>query len=572
TGPPTFENSYDINVMGIDNETIVIRSWNATHYGQNITNLSIDPGDTITNIYFLLQRGSEANVSLKGPFNHSVFNTSALFNITANITILGADATSCGATLSIVNESVYNITSGETFTQNLGDISRLDSALAVWESSAKAIGSSNYTITSSCATDGVILLFLNTASVFNVTVEQGAPVVNLSSPADLATVSQFNITFAYNVTTTSSVSACSIYFNGTLNETDSVVTPNIEQNFTIGDFGNGDYSWNITCVDGNDYTGASKTFTFTVQAKPDLGITSANITFDVAAPIENQSVKVTANVSNTGTLDATNVVVRFYRGNYTLGVQIGSDQSINVPIDSSNATNVSFYAQIGYNNIFVVVDPPAGTSGSVEESDESNNIANNTLSVVSSQYIAGNLTGSLTLGDSTGRTLIDWEVSNTSGSNIYVADSDSTISFDDLQALGRSTTGAIESNDFEELDILINTTNVTDSIVSLYLEGGSPRELSTFSIFGKAIENVSIINSTNSTNFRTGILWDTSDDDSANEVFDESDEEDVVFITTINIRSQGAYGLYDYEIRIPATLRQYVGASADAVSIYAELR
>jgi len=81
---------------------------------------------------------------------------------------------------------------------------------------------------------------------------------------------------------------------------------------------------------------------------------------------------------------------------------------------------------------------------------------------------------------------------------------------------------------------------------------------------------VPVVNSTNTSSFKTGILWDLADDNSGNLQFDTTDAEDLVFVTNINVSTQGKYGVYDYEIRIPAELRSYKGFE-DKVVFYTEI-
>ncbi len=102
-----------------------------------------------------------------------------------------------------------------------------------------------------------------------------------------------------------------------------------------------------------------------------------------------------------------------------------------------------------------------------------------------------------------------------------------------------------------------------------YSSNSNPKNTESFTIFGNTIDNVPIVNSTNTSSFITGILWDSSDD-SSNGQFDSS--EDIVFITRVNQSSQGKYGIYDYEISVPANLRKGITDSLTAVSIYTEIR
>jgi hypothetical protein len=78
---------------------------------------------------------------------------------------------------------------------------------------------------------------------------------------------------------------------------------------------------------------------------------------------------------------------------------------------------------------------------------------------------------------------------------------------------------------------------------------------------------VSVINSTNSSAFQTGILWDYSDGNTG----EYNGTQDLVFISRISPRTVSKYGTYDYEIRVPAMLRQYRESNYNTVSFYAEL-
>ena len=92
-----------------------------------------------------------------------------------------------------------------------------------------------------------------------------------------------------------------------------------------------------------------------------------------------------------------------------------------------------------------------------------------------------------------------------------------------------------------------------------------------FSLEVYDINNVPIINSTNSSSFITGILWDSSDD-STDGQYDQSDKEDLIFITKANPSTPGKFGTYDYEITIPASLKRYMADNKVTVSLYTEIK
>ncbi len=107
--------------------------------------------------------------------------------------------------------------------------------------------------------------------------------------------------------------------------------------------------------------------------------------------------------------------------------------------------------------------------------------------------------------------------------------------------------------------------------ISLSLEGFGPLVVRLVKDiyaqgYDEAVLSVPIVESTNTSAFVTGILWDAADDTGDGE-YDAADREDLVFVTRINASQQGGYGTYDYEVRVPSMLGGYAGADG-AVAIY----
>lgn len=164
-------------------------------------------------------------------------------------------------------------------------------------------------------------------------------------------------------------------------------------------------------------------------------------------------------------------------------------------------------------------------------------------------------------------TQYDW-VSQANG-NVLISDVDSIVSYTCLVALGRNTTGGIAANDFTELDTILGSTTFNDSVQVFWAtDASTPKQTISITAFNNLITDIPFINSTNSSNFITGILWDSSDD--TNGEFDPIEQEDIVFIIPINDNQQGGYGIYDFEGKYPGLLREYEGAT-DEVSHYVEL-
>jgi len=331
----------------------------------------------------------------------------------------------------------------------------------------------------------------------------------------------------------------------------------------------GSFTANYALLSDQDTSSDTLTVNCTIQAA-DLRISSTNITFSDNTPTENENVTVTAGIYNDGTYAASNVVVRFYENNYT-GTQIGSDHTIDLNPGAYTTVQENWTARIGNFSIYAVVDPPIATNGSIAESDESNNYAYKDILINMWTIYIGNVTGKITLGSST-TLLISWSVTNITSSLVYVTDTDSSIDFNSLTALTRDTSGNYASNDVTELDSILNTTAYPDSLNSTFMSGANPKKTETFRIFGNTIANVPVINSTNSTTFETGMLWDASDDSNHNNQFDSTAQEDIVFVARVNQSKQGMYGKYDYEIRIPSRLKNYKGPDSRTVTFYSEIR
>ena len=339
--------------------------------------------------------------------------------------------------------------------------------------------------------------------------------------------------------------------------------------FNASKFARGWYTIFVIANNTKGLFNTSKVMVFFNNSMPDLEITSSNIIVTTIHPYETQNITINATIKNIGTGNAQNVKVQFFEGNYTLGNQIGVDHTVNINAGSNASVAEYWSAKQGTTRIFVVVDPPVGT-GTIIELNENNNVAFKEITVYSYHTFYGNMTGNLTIDDSAGSSLMRWAVSDLLGSNIYAAGTGSIINFASLKALSRNTTGGYFKNDFEEVDSILNTTNHTDSINKTYTSGGNPKRTLNFSVNGIAVLNVPVVNSTNTSNFVTGIMWDSSDD-SGNGQFDAIDKEDLLFATKVNPDKQGKYGVYNYEIAVLANLRKYKGGGG-TVDLYAEIR
>ena len=310
---------------------------------------------------------------------------------------------------------------------------------------------------------------------------------------------------------------------------------------------------------------------------------------------EGRNITVNATIANYGNRNVTaNFNVSFFDcagvhgdwstwfGNYTYNVtekgQLGN-ASTGYPHNTTYAIVYWDLSLVGTHNISVWADPE-NTLG-----EASGNLTNNNgsalINVSAWQKYRGNVSGNIVLAGSAGDNMSTWDWPAGSIGNLYIVNHSATINWTALQALGYNKTDGATTNDFLDADINlgmnVGSNNATgfanNNITELFSTdgaGASARSTTSFTVYGKPISNVPIINSTDMTNhtdvanatFKTGILWDTSDDKDGDEEYDTTDKEALVFIA--NIRNE-----HDYKIAIPCALNAAIGGELD---FYVELR
>ncbi|CAG0977223.1 hypothetical protein METP3_01859 [Methanosarcinales archaeon] len=338
------------------------------------------------------------------------------------------------------------------------------------------------------------------------------------------------------------------------------------------------FSQTCTDVNGDDICDSSYTLDvlnidYLPLAKiPDLVLTQDNISFSyVLSEVENGEVKENVNVTinatvyNRGLGDASNINVSFYDGSPETGNNIANATITNISAGSSGNATIYWNSIIGTHNISIKVDP----ENTLVETDDSNNNASKIINVSAWQKYYGNISGNITLAGQTGNSLINWSWDTNQG-NVFVCNIPS-FNYNNLQAMGRKKNGGIAQNNFQRADELLNMTPgsnnatgfINNNITQLFsLNGTAPRNVTSFTVYGRTIDNVAIVNSTNTTNyisvenstFITGILWDTTKDDGDGNYGDDGEE--LVFITGINVGTTGiGNSSHNYETGIPSTIR-----------------
>jgi hypothetical protein len=362
---------------------------------------------------------------------------------------------------------------------------------------------------------------------------------------------------------------CNVTVDGVNVAQEMNISNGVEQNITLVNIVGGYHYWNVTCVDLAGNYNVSETRRFYIT-RPDIYVNSSNLIVSNLDLRENETVNVSAIIENIGTSDSGNFIVQFWANYPGLGgTQIGTDFNIALTAGDSINLSVNFTVPIGTTEVFVLADTPIISNGVIQEENESNNVASVNVTVSLWHFAYGTTGDNLVMNDAIYKLLFDWWVDNSTGSNIMAIDSDSSINWRQLASLGRNISNDSVSGDFEDLDIRLSSVNFSDSINRTYVATGSgaPKETLTYNVYNRVINNVPVANSTNNSNFKTGILWDYSDGG-----FEYDGTQDVVFITSVNKGASGYGGFNDFEIRVPATLREYTGANDQSVDFYMEIR
>ena len=426
---------------------------------------------------------------------------------------------------------------------------------ASWNVSAVHFGIVNFTVYTTCTSDVSNLEHEDQRKGFFIFRDNVAPEITLVTPANNSlNTSTFRINFTF-FSVDESPQTCTLTIDGLANQT-NVSTPSGIDIKLSAPLRFGTHNWWVNCTDEAGNKGNSSNYTITIQI-PEFSIQSQNITFYPPAPTDNASVTVNLSILNMGSA-ASNILVQVFRNDsvYELIRNITIDS---FPSNSSKIINATFYAHKGYNNIDVIVD----ADNIFFESDESDNYASNSFTISAWQTYYGNASGRIEIANLLNFSVINWQ---TSIRNLFIIETGSSISWANLQALGTNLSNHTRIEDFSEIDFAFGITNISDSINNSFTIDGRILSNYTFIIFNRSIYNVPIINSTNSSTFITGILWDTEDGGS-----DFNASQDLVFVARINQSKQGSFGTYDYEIKVPGGLKDYLYSAFNTLTFYIEL-
>lgn len=329
-------------------------------------------------------------------------------------------------------------------------------------------------------------------------------------------------------------------------------------------------SWRFNCI-VNDSAGNINNiysdYLPVYSSSPELLINGTTINISKTQPIEYENVNLSAIIENKGCSSAENVKVHFFDGDPDVSGQEIGNITINISYLENISVKIPWISKIGKNQIFVFVD----YGNIINEENEMDNKDYKNISVNAWQEIYGNISLDKIIGGEN-ISIKKWYNESQIQGNIFITDSECEINWMALEAIGRTKSGEESLNDFYEIDRILRMEDFEDSVSNLFTYSQIPKETHNMTIYQREIDNIPIINSTENSNFITGILWDSSDDqEGEGGEFDELDKEDVIFVAEVNKISEGFYGVYDYEIKIPSRLREYILTDDQEVYLYYNL-
>ncbi len=555
TGAGPFSGRYSLVIEGVNGDYLVIDAWNFSAWGSTNTTLQGDMDDLNINLSY--DRSGEANTTIIYPANNSRFNLSDFYNVTANVSMLGpAGGLNCTSYIvrSVSNKS--NFTYNDSNNHTLANIGLGVMKQTIWNMTAARNGTLLISVYAACTSDTSNLEHEDWDSVSVYLQDTIAPNITLSSPGNgSVNTSTFNINFSFTAHDFTSPLVCTLVIDGVANRTNSSTISDVEAKMQIR-LPLGVHQWSVNCTDEALLRGNSTNFSIEISV-PEFQIFTENITFFPPSPVQNQTVIVNASILNSGT-NATNVVVQIIQNDTVYS----SLRNLTLPFFLGNSriiVNASFVAHVGSNNIFVRVDP----NNIFEESEESDNYANNSFFISAWQIYHGNTTGRLELSTTLNVTILNWK---TTMRNIFFSETGAQFSWTQLHPLGLDLTNATRLDDFLQADIALNTSDYLDSLNLSYTNNGQVRQNATFFFFNRTFVGVPALNTTNSSIFQTAALWDAGDGGTE---FDGS--QDLLFVTRVNLSAKGFYGTYDYEIRVPPGLKDFRNPAFDTITIYVEL-
>jgi hypothetical protein len=384
---PELKGIYSASINGTDGDLVVVTSWNSTHYGRNSSTLAATT--TTINVALNTTRQSEANVTILELLNNSVKNKTLIFNLTANVSILGNDGIGCNATINFSNPQIINISSGENITHSLGDINMGSFKLTNWSVQGLNEGASNITVRAFCSSDGTKLENYDIISIFNVTIQNLAPTVRVNPmPLPIDLLAGDNLTLFCNASFNDGNSASDIKIaNATFFQQDighnapddnnnhytnnsctNVSSSTFEINYTCGIrvryyANNGSWHCNVTASDFSNITSFAN-ISAVVNELMAVQVEPNSIDYGKLMATNISSADVNITMRNIGNIPI-NITVRAFAPseslaylNLSMNCEIGNISNANQRFSTMNGTNYSQMRKLNNETIFMNLSLP----------------------------------------------------------------------------------------------------------------------------------------------------------------------------------------------------------------------
>ena len=265
TSHPIFSGRYAETISAADGDYILIRAWNASHYGEK--NVTIFGNMNNVNVVINLTRPPELNITILAPSNGSFYNISDVFNLAINVTNIGSSSASvCNISLSISSLSIVDVNSGENYSRIIPSIPAHGSTNVSFSLQAVYFGAANISVSGACTTDGVNLAQADRDEISGINVvDTQAPVVTLLEPANnTLNLSSLTVRLSYQADDNNQLANCSLFIDGSFDQVNTSFIQMGQQSNFSKTLSNGNHLWYVRCVDSSLNVGISRTWNISI--------------------------------------------------------------------------------------------------------------------------------------------------------------------------------------------------------------------------------------------------------------------------------------------------------------------
>jgi len=193
----------------------------------------------------------------------------------------------------------------------------------------------------------------NTSETRSFTIDSTQPSVALNFPPDNYTTQQTDVNFSWIATNGIDTNlTCNLSINGIVNASDIASLNNTITNYTVSNFSDGVYNWNVTCIDDSNNVNVSETRQFTIdRVEPSIVLNYPPANSTISSSTINFNWTATDNVDNSlacsltldGSLNASNIAaLNGTATNYTIvGINDGTHYWNITCVDDLNNVNTS---------------------------------------------------------------------------------------------------------------------------------------------------------------------------------------------------------------------------------------